>query len=579
MTSGRAGVASPIAVIDIGSNSVRLVVYQSLSRDLVATFNEKTLCALGREVQTTGLLAPDGVTKALAALRRYHALCKVMKVRQVYALATAACREAKNGPEFIAKVESICRVSVDILSGAREAHLSALGVRSGLHQPDGIVGDLGGGSLELIDIHNGELRNGQTLPLGGLALLDTSRRSPKRAAKIVSDELATAHQLKSGVGRNFYAVGGTWRALAKLHIMQSGYPMRVLHGYTISAKQALEFARQLRRPVTGAMIADIEEVAGPRRPLLTYAALVLEHIIRIAKPKAIVFSSYGVREGLLFEMMPRSESAQDGLMAAARTLNEQRSRSAAHADELIDWTDRLVKTIALDETEDERRLRHAACLMSDIGWRAHPDYRGELSLHMIINGNFASITHQERIFLAMAIFFRYAGISAESDVPDLVRAMLSRAMVERARLLGAMFRVAFLISAAQPGVLPLVRFAKDGAKIKLVFDPAISELGADRVQTRFKQLARLMHRPVTVATKDALNAKPAKVVPKLGGSKPAKPTGSKVKAAAALAVKLALPKAEVKAVKPHGKGKLKVIVKPLETKKPAKRKNLLRAAS
>ena len=298
-----------VAVIDIGSNSVRLVVYESMTRSLVSIFNEKTLCGLGREVQSTGLLAPDAVAKALTSLKRFRALIRVMKVGRVYAIATAACRDASNGPDFIAKAERICGVPIEILSGPREAKLSALGVVSGIHNPDGIVGDLGGGSLELIDISGNRARRGVTLPLGSLALLDASHKSLKRAERLVKQDLSGVAQLKAARGRTFYAVGGTWRALARIHIIQSGYPLGVMHGYSIPAAGALDFARRLRRLVAANMLANIEVVTDARRPLLAYAALVLEYIIRVARPKTIVFSTFGVREGLLFTKLPETERA------------------------------------------------------------------------------------------------------------------------------------------------------------------------------------------------------------------------------------------------------------------------------
>ena len=210
------------------------------------------------------------------------------------------------------------------------------------------------------------------------------------------------------------------------------------------------------------MLADIEAVADARRPLLTYAALVLEHIIRIAKPKTIMFSTFGVREGLLYSKLPQAERSKDGLICAAQTLNELLSRSPEHAEELIGWTDRLVRVVKLKETEEDRRLRHAACLCRDIGWRAHPDYRGEQSLNLITNGNFGSISHQGRAFLALTVFYRYAGLSEQNEPPAIIQQLVPPAMVERARLLGAAFRVAHLISAARPGVLPSDPFSKPG---------------------------------------------------------------------------------------------------------------------
>jgi len=485
---------SSVAVIDIGSNSVRLVVYEQMARSLVSVFNEKTLCGLGREVQSTGLLAPDAVDKALTSLKRFHALCKIQRVGRVHAIATAACRDASNGPDFITRAERICGVPIEILSGPREAKLSALGVISGIHRPDGIVGDLGGGSLELVDVRGHRIRGGVTLPLGSLALQDLAHKSLKRAERIVEGELSELPRLKAGRGRTFYAVGGTWRALARIHILQSGYPMKVMHGYSIPAPDALIFAQRLRRLAAADMLANIEAVAEARRPLLTYAALVLEHIIRWANPKTITFSTFGVREGLLYSMLPEAERARDGLLCAAQTLNELLSRSARHAQELIEWTDRLARVIHLRETEEDRRLRHTACLLSDIAWRVHPDHRGEQTLELIINGNFGSITHQGRAFVALSVFFRYAGLSEENQPPVIIQDQVMPAMLERARVLGAAFRVAHLISAARPGVLPATHFRSKGRKLMLVFEHQMVDLVADRVGSRFKQLARLIGR-------------------------------------------------------------------------------------
>src|SRR6202451_3541661 len=419
-----------------------------MTRSLVTIFNEKTLCGLGREVQSTGLLAPDAVAKALTSLRRFRALCKTMKVGRVHAIATAACRDATNGADFIAKAERICGVPIEILAGPREAKLSALGVISGIHKPDGIVGDLGGGSLELIDVRGNRVRGGVTLPLGSLALQDLSHKSLKRAERIVKTELSDVAQLKAGRGRTFYAVGGTWRALARIHIIQSEYPLGVMHGYSIPAQEALDFARRLRRLVAADMLANIEVIADARRPLLAYAALVLEYIIRVVRPKTIVFSTFGVREGLLYSMLPEAERAKDGFICAAQTLNELLSRSARHAQELIEWTDRLVRVVRLRETEEDRRLRHAACLLSDIAWRVHPDHRGEQTLELITNGNFGSVSHQGRAFVALSVFFRYAGLSEENQPPLVIQEQVSQTQLERARVLGAAFRVAHLISAA-----------------------------------------------------------------------------------------------------------------------------------
>src|SRR5262244_890827 len=392
---GRIDNGPPVAVIDIGSNSVRLVVYEGLTRSLTPIFNEKVLAGLGREVLTTGLLAADAVDKALAALTRFRTLCDAMGVGKVWAIATAACRDARNGGAFIVRAAKACGASIDVLSGRREAELSALGIISGFHKPDGIVGDLGGGSLELTDVHGHRIKTGLTLPLGGLALQDISSKSIKKAEKIVRTALEDARLLESGKGRTFYAIGGTWRALARLHMWQTGYPLHVMHGYVMPARKASEFSSLVHR-VDPEMLSQIEVVTDARRPLLAYAALVLENLVRIARPKDIVISALGVREGLLYSMLDAEERAKDPLIAAASELNVLRSRSPAHGEELIAWTDCFMASSGLDETAEERRLRHVACLLADIGWRAHPDYRGEQSLNIIANAAFVAVDHPGR---------------------------------------------------------------------------------------------------------------------------------------------------------------------------------------
>src|SRR3978361_785394 len=242
-----------------------------------------------------------------------------------------------------------------------------------------------------------------------------------------------------------------------------------MHGYSIPAVEALDFAQRLRRLVAANMLANIEIVADARRPLLAYAALVLEYIIRVARPKTIVFSTFGVREGMLYEKLPEAERARDGLLCGAQTLNELLSRSARHAEELIEWTDRLVRVTRVRETEEDRRLRHAACLLSDIGWRVHPDHRGEETLNLITNGNFGSVSHQGRAFVALSVFYRYAGLSEQNEPPTLIRELVPPAMVERARVLGAAFRVAHLVSAARPGVLPAPPFRSPARPTMRVF--------------------------------------------------------------------------------------------------------------
>jgi exopolyphosphatase/guanosine-5'-triphosphate,3'-diphosphate pyrophosphatase len=498
VAQGRLDHGPPIAVIDIGSNSVRLVVYEGLTRSPTPIFNEKVLAGLGRQVQSTGLLAPDAVTEALASLRRFRTLCDNLQVGKVYGIATAACRDALNGPAFIDEAERICRVKIDVLSGKREAELAALGVVSGVYEPDGLTGDLGGGSLELIDVRGHKIRRGVTLPLGGLALKDASGQSLKRAEKIVEKELARVPFLKTGKMRSFYAVGGAWRALAGLHMAQTGYPLHVMHGYTLNAREALEFCELVKR-VDPETLSNIDVIAAARRPLLGYAAVVLSRLIRVIRPDCVVISALGVREGLLYSLLRDREKEKDPLIAAARNINLLRSRSPQHGEELMAWTDALMKSSGIAETANERRLRHAACLVADIGWRTHPDYRGEQSLNLIAHADFVALDHVGRAYLALAVYFRHVGITHDEELSPRLRELASARTLDRARILGAAMRVAYMVSASMPGVLPKTPLRVERGKLVLRLSGRNAALNGERVQNRMRTLARLIGRePVVV---------------------------------------------------------------------------------
>jgi exopolyphosphatase/guanosine-5'-triphosphate,3'-diphosphate pyrophosphatase len=252
----------------------------------------------------------------------------------------------------------------------------------------------------------------------------------------------------------------------------------------------VEFARLVRR-VDAENLSQVEVIADARRPLLAYAAIVIEHLVRIAKPKRIVFSALGVREGLLHSLLPADVRKQDPLLAAARDLNVLRSRSPRHGEELCDWTDRFIDSSGIDETAQERRLRHAACLLGDIGWRAHPDYRGEQSLNIIANAAFVAVDHPGRAFIALAVFFRHVGL-ADDELSPHVRELVSARMLDHARILGAAMRVAYLISAAMPGVLPNTPMRVERGKLKLQLKGRNATVNGERLFARLRQLARLV---------------------------------------------------------------------------------------
>lgn len=482
----------PVAIIDIGSNSVRLVAYEGLTRAPTPIYNEKVLCGLGRHVVTTGRLDDDAVERALQALARFRVLCDTMGVAETFVLATAAARDAQNGQAFLEAAERACGCKVQLLSGAREAELSALGVISGFHAPDGIVGDMGGGSLELVEVRGERVELGVTMPLGGLALQDVSGGSLKKAQRLVRDSLARApRQLERMRGRTFYAVGGTWRALAKLHQAARDYPLHVMHGYTISPDDGLDFLQLVERaePKT---LKDIESVSEARRPLLSYGAIVLEEIIRLGEPAEVAVSALGVREGLLYERLDGEARKLDPLISASAELNLLRSRSPKHGEELWEWTDRFVESVGLPETEDERRCRHAACLLADIGWRAHPDYRGEQSLNIIAHAAFVGLDHPGRAYIGLAIFFRHEGLSPEKASSKL-KALAGARLVERARLLGALMRVAYPVSVAMEGILPQTPLLARGNTVVLQLPKSMEALASERLMGRLRALTKLLN--------------------------------------------------------------------------------------
>jgi exopolyphosphatase / guanosine-5'-triphosphate,3'-diphosphate pyrophosphatase len=488
----------PLAIVDIGSNSVRLVVYECLSRSPRPIFNEKSLCALGKGVATTGRRPKAGVETALAALRRFRVLSEIMGVPVLHVLATAAPRDASNGGEFLTAAAEAIGAPVTLLSGIREAELSGLGVIAGINRPDGVAGDLGGGSLELIDVKGAHSGRGTSLPLGGLTLMDASRRSPRAAVKIVREALAGSRIAERLAGRTFYAVGGTWRALAKLHMRQRNYPLAVTHGYVIAAPDAADFAGLVERANTETLIS-IDAVSAARRPYLAYGAVVLEEIIRRARPREVMISTTGVREGLLYEMLDMEQRRQDPLLVAAAEFNQLFSRAPGHAGELCAWTDSFMKSLHAEETPEERRLRHAACLLADVNWRAHPDRRHEESMNIVENAAFLGVDHPGRSFLALAASYRYLGLDA--DVSPQIRALVTARMLDRARILAAATRAAYVISGAMSGVLPLTPLTCVKTTLILTLPRGLADLASERLQNRLKQLGRLIGREpaITIA--------------------------------------------------------------------------------
>lgn len=483
----------PVAVVDIGSNSVRLVVYEGNSRAPTMLFNEKVLSGLGRGLAATNRLDDKAVASAISALKRFRALCDQFRVGEIHPIATAAAREATNGPDFVAAAEKAIGCPITILSGADEAKYAAEGVLAGFHAPNGITGDLGGGSLEIVDVADGRIGNGVTMPLGGLRLQDMSSGDLSKARQI-----ADSHMIASGFapiagGRPFYAVGGTWRNLMKLHMEQTGYPIHVMHGYSVKASDLGDFLAAVVKNDPD-KLPGIAAISRNRRSLLAFGAVALQAVIQTLKPSDIVMSAYGVREGYLHERLSDEEKAKDPLLEAAHELSFLRSRSPRHNEELIDWSTRTFTALGIAESVSEQRLRKAACLLTDIAWRAHPDYRGTQAFSLVLNAAFPAIDHPGRAYLSLANYYRYEGEFDPADV-ERMSSIVDPRMLHLARVLAALFRVTYLLTAAMPGVLERLRWAQDPrGGFTLVVPKDLGGLVGERPEARLQAFARVVER-------------------------------------------------------------------------------------
>jgi exopolyphosphatase/guanosine-5'-triphosphate,3'-diphosphate pyrophosphatase len=491
---GRLPGIEPISIVDIGSNSIRLVIYEGLNRSPTMLFNEKVMCGLGKGLAQTGRMDEDSVARALAALHRFKALSTQARARTVYALATAAAREAANGPEFIHQAEMILGQKVRVLSGEEEANFSALGIISGYYDADGIAGDLGGGSLELVDIRGQSHSRGVTTPLGSLRLAEYSGGSVSKAANFARKTLRGVDFLKEGAGRTFYAVGGTWRSIAKLHMQLKNYPLHMVQDYRLSFDEALLFLDEVVRNKDQKDPA-YQTIARSRRALLPFGAVAMREVLEAMKPARVSFSVQGVREGYLYSLLSEPVRHQDPLLSAARELAVLRARSPEHARELADWTGRMLPSFGIRETVEEGRYRQAACLLADISWRAHPDYRGLQALNIIAHSSFIGITHPGRAFVALANYYRFEGLYDDGATSELATIATPR-LLELAKLLGGLLRVVYLFSASMPGIVNQLRFEKprnpdSDLDLEFVVPPAYADFAGERIDGRLQQLAKL----------------------------------------------------------------------------------------
>ncbi len=487
--------ARRVGVIDIGSNSVRLVIYDVVGRAIQARFNEKVLAGLGRGLTESGYLNPQGVEAALSVLARFKTLMQVQGVDEELPFATAAVREAIDGPAFCAQVRNEIGLNIRVMSGIDEARLAATGVIAQQPIADGVSGDLGGSSLELSVINDGYYTGGTTYPLGPLALLppewlrEMEHETPdpvnfvtlsKKLRKRIDTELEGAVELSSSRD-TLYMVGGAWRAIARMHMELNDYPLIILQSYEIDADQLLDLTEKLQAP-DKKLLAMMHNVSSKRAKTLPAAAAVLNGVLRAGKFSKVVTSSYGVREGLVFEQMDKGLQRQDPLLSGMQAMIAETPSNWDFGAALGLWLKQAARHMLPE------RLSEAACLAADVGSRMHPDYRADMAFEQMITAPLSGWTHEERAAVALAIACRYQ----RNFQHTLSATLLDGDMSGKARGLGALMRLGAHFSGRSADLLKYSRLEIRDGSINLDVDEKMKNLMSEMVRKRLGQAAVIM---------------------------------------------------------------------------------------
>ncbi len=483
---------SRVGVVDVGSNSVRMVVFDGAARSPAYFYNEKIMCGLGKGLAETGRLNPQGRIRALAALKRFALLAEGMGISPLTVVATAATREAEDGPKFQADVLRETGLRLWVIDGDEEARLSAQGVLLGWPEAKGIVCDIGGNSMELARIGNGRVGKRVSTPLGPFRLQQITGEASTRAAHIAKVLKAAQAELQSE-GERIYLVGGSWRVIARLDMERRSYPLTVLHEYRMTPKGLSDTLDWLA-------VADLAVLRGrtgtssERMELVPLACEVLRELIRMLKPSEIDVSAYGIREGLLYEQMPERLRARDPLIEAARMTELTQSRIPGFGKKLFEFLEPLFP----DVTKDRLRLIKTACLLHDTTWRAHPDYRAEACFDNATRANLGGLDHPGRVFLGLALLHRYKNSRAGSRLEPMFR-LLTEDEVQEAEILGKAMRFGAMFSIGNPAKAGSLHWNAKKRLLTLELTPAGEGLFGEVAQARFASLGVAMKAKTAVA--------------------------------------------------------------------------------
>ena len=476
---------SRVGVVDVGSNSVRMVVFDGAARSPAYFYNEKIMCGLGKGLAETGKLNPEGRVRAISALKRFALLAAGMNIPPLTVVATAATREAEDGPAFQAEVLAATGLKLWVIDGDEEARLSAQGVLLGWPEARGIVCDIGGNSMELARIGGGKVTKRLSTPLGPFRLQQVPGGLKEHKSHIRQVLKGAQAEMKSE-GEHLYLVGGSWRTIARLDMERRGYPLTVLHEYRMSPKNIIDTLDWIDTSDLAVLRAKTG-TSAERMELVPLAAEVLREVVTTLKPADINVSAYGIREGLLYEQMPEKLRARDPLIEAARSAEQVFARIPGFGKKLFTF---LLPLFA-GASAGRMRLIKAACLLHDTTWRAHPDYRAEACFDNATRANLGGLDHPGRVFLGLALLHRYKNSRAGSRMEGLFR-LLSEDEMQEAEVLGKAMRFGAMFSIADP--------ADAGALVwhgrKRVLELKLTQLGQDLfgevAQARFTALALSM---------------------------------------------------------------------------------------
>ncbi len=478
------------AIIDIGSNSVRLVVYSDPRRAPSVVFNEKVAAGLGGSLEKGGKLDPKAVGVALRGLARFRAVTKAMGIADVRTVATAAVRDASDGASFIKSAADL-GIDIELLSGDAEARAAGEGVISAIPTADGIVGDLGGGSLELVRVKGGVVRDRISLPLGVLRLPPIRAKGRRSLDTHVKKLLMKAGWKNVERDLPLYLVGGSWRALARLHMHLTDYPLPVLHHYAMPPQAAVRLVRAVSRIDRKALKA-IEALSSTRIPALGDAAALLATLARQLGSSSLIVSAFGLREGLLYAGLTSEQRREDPLIAATRAAGARQGRFDEHGDLLARW---IAPLFASDSAADAR-LRHAACLLGDVAWAASPEFRAERGLEVSLHGNWVGVDARGRAMVGQALAASFGGGLMASPV---VTQLASPEDLARASVWGLAMRLGQRLSGgvAEPLSRSGLTMTTDALTLRL--PPDQRALYGDAVERRHRQLAALLGRTAAIA--------------------------------------------------------------------------------